>query len=206
MRGTKLDGLITGWDWYSTFVHGIAGLDPTDHEAAAAGLPPLDSIDQWPYLTGQTTIPPRTELPLGTTADPTDLWATEADITVHGFIVDDRPRGLWKLLLGRAPQSIWTGPEYPNATTATQPPAEQVYGDCGFETGCLFDLESDPAEHKDLAATQPAVVARLRAKLVVANATVYNPVRPYNTKACEVALARRHDPKHNFGWWGPFAD
>ena len=32
---------------YATFVHGIGGLDATDEEAAAAGLPPLDSIDQY---------------------------------------------------------------------------------------------------------------------------------------------------------------
>ena len=35
---------------YATFVHGIGGLDATDTEAAAAGLPPLDSIDQWAYV------------------------------------------------------------------------------------------------------------------------------------------------------------
>ena len=30
MRGKKLDGLVTGWDWYATLVKGVAGLDPTD--------------------------------------------------------------------------------------------------------------------------------------------------------------------------------
>ena len=48
MRGTKLDGLVAGWDWYSTLVEGIAGLDPKDAEGDAAGLPPIDSVNQWP--------------------------------------------------------------------------------------------------------------------------------------------------------------
>ena len=52
MRGTKLSGLAAVWDSYATFA-ALAGADPTDHRAAAAGLPPVDSIDLWPYLSGQ---------------------------------------------------------------------------------------------------------------------------------------------------------
>ncbi len=36
-RGQVESGLVTGWDWYATYVHGIAGSDPTDHKAEAAG-------------------------------------------------------------------------------------------------------------------------------------------------------------------------
>ena len=36
MRGKKLEGLVAGWDWYATLVHGIAGLDAADKEEAAA--------------------------------------------------------------------------------------------------------------------------------------------------------------------------
>ena len=42
-RGTVQSGLTAGWDWYATLA-GLAGADPTDHRAAAAGLPPIDSI------------------------------------------------------------------------------------------------------------------------------------------------------------------
>ena len=44
MRGTKSEALIAIADWYSTFSF-LAGVDPTDHSAAAAGLPPIDSIN-----------------------------------------------------------------------------------------------------------------------------------------------------------------
>ena len=35
---------MAGWDWYATYA-GLAGVDPTDHRAEAAGLPPIDSHD-----------------------------------------------------------------------------------------------------------------------------------------------------------------
>ena len=41
MRGRKLEGLTAVWDVYATF-SAVAGADPTDHMAAAAGLPPID--------------------------------------------------------------------------------------------------------------------------------------------------------------------
>lgn len=44
LRGSKYDGLVTLWDWYATF-SSLAGIDPTDHRAARAGLPPIDSYD-----------------------------------------------------------------------------------------------------------------------------------------------------------------
>ena len=47
----------------------LAGVaDPTDHEAAAAGLPPIDSLDLWPLLSGANRTSPRRELPIGDTS------------------------------------------------------------------------------------------------------------------------------------------
>ena len=51
MMGTKLNGLVCLWDWYSTFA-GLAGQDPNDYAAVAAGLPDIDSINVWDYITG----------------------------------------------------------------------------------------------------------------------------------------------------------
>lgn len=39
-------GLIAAWDWYGTFA-ALAGVDPTDHRAAQANLPPVDSHNVW---------------------------------------------------------------------------------------------------------------------------------------------------------------
>merc|ERR1712176_931527 len=112
-----MGGLVAGWDWYATFVHGIAGLDATDEEAKAAGLPPIDSVDQWPYLSGQTSIPPRSELPFGTSHDPTDQMSTKSNhIEVRTLIQADPNSGhLFKLMLGQEPFAVWNGPQTPNA-------------------------------------------------------------------------------------------
>ena len=187
-------------------MHGVAGLDAADEQAAAAGLPPIDSVDQWPYLSGATTVPPRTGLAVGSTADPHDMWAQSNDIVVQAFIEDDVDGGkLWKLLLGSSPQNVWTGPLSPNATEEQLPAAETMFHDCGTAPGCLFELRSDESELRDLAAAHPDVVARLRAKLSAANGTVFAPRRPNaNAQACQASLERYHDPVHEFGWWGPF--
>ena len=58
VRGTKLEGAIHIADWYRTLSH-LAGEDPTDHEAAASGLPPIDSLDVWPLLSGASKASPR---------------------------------------------------------------------------------------------------------------------------------------------------
>merc|ERR1719353_379675 len=59
VRGSKLEGIIHIADWYRTLSQGIAGLDPTDHWAAESGLPPIDSLDVWPMLSGQNLTSPR---------------------------------------------------------------------------------------------------------------------------------------------------
>jgi hypothetical protein len=186
-------------------VHGIAGLDATDKEAAAAGLPPLDSVDQWAYLSGASDIAPRTTLPIGSTGNPHDTWASKNDVQVHGFI-EATDGKLWKLLVGGITNNIWQGPEYPNATTAKQVDSNTLIHDCGFATGCLFELTVDETEHVDVAAENPAVVKRLRDQIEAANKTVFAPFRPNSPHPCQVSLSKYHDPHQEFGWWGPFAD
>ena len=60
------EGLSTIWDWYATFAS-IAGVsDVTDKAAAEAGLPPIDSLDLWPYISGAVSSSPRKQLLVGT--------------------------------------------------------------------------------------------------------------------------------------------
>lgn len=124
---------------------------------------------------------------------------------MHGFIEASEGR-LWKLLVGGITNDIWQGPEYPNKTTVSQPDSNKIIHNCGFETGCLFSLLDDDTEHVDVAAANPSVVKRLRAAMEAANQTVFAPYRPTSPHACEVSLSKYHDPSHEFGWWGPFAD
>lgn len=62
-RGTVETSLIGIEDWYAT-ICGIAGCDPTDALAKSSNppLPPVDGINQWPLLSGETKIAPRTEV------------------------------------------------------------------------------------------------------------------------------------------------
>ena len=139
VRGTKYKGLLGVWDWYTT-LSSLAQIDPTDHRAAAAGLPPIDSISLVDVLLGTTSdgvdveagrnntqgipggidkqmsrgVQRRQTLLLGT--EPTDGFPLGA--TVGGMIsIDPSSGAMWKLLLGPQKQSCWTGPRFPNAST-----------------------------------------------------------------------------------------
>jgi arylsulfatase A-like enzyme len=67
-RGQTEAGFIGIEDWYRTFL-GLAGVDPTDERAAAAGLPPTEGFDVWPLLSGATGASPRTEIWIGSSGD-----------------------------------------------------------------------------------------------------------------------------------------
>ena len=134
-----------------------------------------------------------------------DTWAQSNDVQVHGFIEASGGK-LYKLLVGGITNNMWQGEEYPNATSAKQVDSNTLIHDCGFATGCLFELFSDETEHVDVAAAHPAVVARMRAQLEASNRTVFAPWRPTSPHACAAALSKYHDPSQEFGWWGPFAD
>lgn len=61
VRGTVNDGTIAIADWYGTLAK-LAGVDPTDHTAALWDLPPIDSVDVWPLVSGANGTSPRHEL------------------------------------------------------------------------------------------------------------------------------------------------
>ena len=141
-------------DWYVTYCR-LAGGSPafcsSDPLAAASNLPPIDSLDLWPLLSGATTQSPRTEVPL------------ELSGASPALIVGD-----YKLLVGQQGGSNnspggWQGPRYPNASSAQHDPTK-VAIDCGAR-GCLFDVQNDPTEQTDLAATKPSVLAAMHARL-----------------------------------------
>ena len=202
MRGSKLQGLSTIWgasaqpgrrrhaadsppaDWYATFASGIAGLtDIEDKAALEAGVPPLDSLNLWPYITGRARTSPRTEVAVGTGNGEVDGLIKELD------------GGLYKILLG--PQSCdgWTGPQCPNASYRTPPT-----GKCA---PCFFRLDTDPTEHNDLAnSTEPAAVAAAAALTKRVNEleeTSWAPDRgTQDPVSCLTAMGKYA------GFWGPW--
>ena len=130
MRGKKTEGKIHLADWYSTFCH-LAGVDPTDERAAEANLPPIDSMNMWPLISGQTTVSPREDVPI-------------SNMTLIS--------GDYKILTREVILAGWTGPQFPNQTNPDGGiPTTQECGD----TGCLYNIMEDPEERVDLAKTKP---------------------------------------------------
>jgi len=177
VRGTKLESLIGIFDWYATFC-AIAGVDPFDAAAEKAGLPPVDSMDMWPVISGRNKTGPRNELILG-------------GLDVQGIISNQ-----YKLLMGSLPYDSWTGPFFPNATLW-----ESDNSVLHCDSPCLFDIYADPTEHHDIASEHPTIVADLVNRINDAKKTIFNPDRgALDPAACNTALG-----KYN-GFWGPWVN
>jgi arylsulfatase B len=184
-RGAVEHGLVAIEDWYTTFCS-LAGVDPTDEEAAAAGLPPVEGLDMWPLISGANATSPRTHVILGSSNGPNIMENGRTIVT--GVIRADG----WKLLVGDIGGAFWQGPTYPNASG--YPSATLHCGD-----GCLFNVFTDPSETADVAAAHPDIVADLRKILVAANETVYSPDRGGDDGAACAATASKWG-----GFYGPF--
>ena len=175
MRGQKTEGYIHIADWYATFCT-IAGVSPKDEKAAKAKLPPIDSIDMWPLISGKKTESPRKDVP----------------ISYNTLISGD-----YKILTGDVEYSGWTGPMFPNTTHPSLP---FYYMSHCNDTGCLYNIKEDPGEHSELSVTMPSVLRSMRAKLKKYQDTYFNPDRGNHSwpGACDYALNKYG------GFYGPF--
>ena len=190
VRGTTLHGVLHIADWWATYC-GLVGVDPADAEAAAQDppLPPIDSIDMWPLISGATTTSPRSE-----------LFVT-SDLLIQGarllflfcfcfffsfphklsfFCLSISIIGDWKLIVGSASSASWPGPRYPNAssdgntlnryTAKCSAPGTREVEEGGALGPCLYNVGNgaggDWTEHNNVAATNPAIVAKMYARLV----------------------------------------
>ena len=63
LRGKKTEGYIHIADWYATFC-ALAGVDPKDKGATQAKLPPIDSMNMWPLISGASSTSPRIDIPV----------------------------------------------------------------------------------------------------------------------------------------------
>lgn len=218
-RGMRLDALMHIADWYATFA-GLAGIVNATHdaEAAAAGLPPVDSIDVWPWVldaAARRRAVGRAE-PNASTAAASARTASVAGGEGRGelqlsaqALLQRGPSGeLFKLVTGWQVNTGWVGAVYPNRT-GPQPlpspigrvPPRMFHTwsvDCG-EAGCLFDVEADETEHRNLAAQRPALAQQLKARLDELNKGLYTPDRGKGDKAACRAAEDLYG-----GFYGPF--
>lgn len=153
-----------------------------------AGLPAIDSLNLWPYLSGAVAQSPRTEV----FADPSALVV-----------------GNWKLI-GANPHNAsdatgkgskvayacWMGPRYPNGSADPKCYSKQ---DCVTTGGCLYNVNNDPSEHHDLAMAQPTKLRELQLRLATLQPTVFNPDRGFDDGTADRFARDVHG-----GFWGPF--
>ena len=164
MRGQKTEQYIHIADWFATFCY-LANVDPTDERAAKANLPPVDSLNMWPLISGQNTTSPRVDIPI-------------SNMTLIS--------GPYKILTGKVPQAGWTGPHYPNTS---HPAGITIRQDC--DTGCLYNIMKDPEERNNLAEKEAQILKEMQQKLAKYQATYFNPDRGNQwPEACVDALGK----------------
>lgn len=198
----------------------LAGVDPEDDRAKLAGLPPHDSHNLWPLLSGANLTSPRTELAIGDNfgkvgasssaligaSVPGGSGATHVG-GLLGYIVGGHSVArLYKLVTGTLTQNAWSGPEFPNASTSSWDSYENP-ASCGTtpETGCLFLVEEDPGEHRNVAGEKPEIFQQMLARMQQIEKGeegewgVLSPDRGSpDPRACELAVLEYG------GFWGPF--
>ena len=139
-------------DWYATYCI-LAGISPKDAAGEAAGIPPIDSLDVWPMVSGANLTSPRQEL----------FMSSSCLI-----------QGDWKLITGKVSSASWAGPTYPNTSTAaTNNTLDKYTADC--RAGCLYNVgvEGDMTEHEDLARAEPDRLHAMLARLEQLKSTVW---------------------------------
>lgn len=103
MRGMKLEGehsYVSICDWYATFAT-LAGVSVVDEPAQRAGLPPVDSLDLWPMLSGRNLTSPRKEILF------TPLKGLQPPPTPDMLDNFDRPAAHWLEGSSPAPCDPW---------------------------------------------------------------------------------------------------
>lgn len=185
VRGTRQDGVMHIADWYRTLSEGIAGVDPTDVWAAESDLPPIDSLNMWPMLSGETNLSPRDK--------------TGFIVTPNLFV-----KGQWKYVAGGTTMigDACGGPQYPNETTVIDPIGAWE-GNHHFKCpaqGCLYNVVEDLFEEHEVSAQYPEVVQILKAELAKQAATVWETTHN-NVDACDTAARSLYG-----GYYGPWEE
>ncbi|KAL3933653.1 MAG: hypothetical protein SGPRY_000195 [Prymnesium sp.] len=178
VRGTRLDGMMHIADWYATLC-ALAHVDPTDKLAASSHLPPIDSLNMWPMLSGENLTSPRTSI-----------------LISRQLLLHDQ----WKYVRGNAKMrgAAWGGPFYPNASTECDPiDAHSIQ--CPAR-GCLFDVVSDLEETREVSTDYPDVVDHLRLQLDQLTKTIWE-TKHENDPLCWKTAETKYG-----GFYGPWLE
>ena len=143
MRGKSTQGFIHVADWYTTFCK-LAGVDSSD---SGPGKFPVDGLDVWPIISGETSTTSHEDIVLGF-----NFTYNQDKRPNQGAII----MGDYKLIIGpqyvQCDENMWSPLNYP----CTDGPTGE---DCN--PYCLFILVEDPEERKNLADTEKASLEKL---------------------------------------------
>ena len=135
-RGKSTQGFIHIADWYTTFCK-LAGVDPDD---SGPGKFPVDSMDVWPIITGESEKTPHNEIVLG------------YNFSNAGALIFNN----YKLIVGaqgeRCDNLMWSPLDYP---CSDGPKGENC------DPYCLYDIVNDPREEHELSKEKPDVLKEL---------------------------------------------
>ena len=129
MRGKTTDGFIHIADWYTTFCK-LAGVDPSD---SGEGKFPVDGLDVWPIITGESSKSSHDEIVLGYDFDKDHPH--QGAIIVGDYKVIVQPQGF------HCDALMWSPLDYPCSQG-------EIGRDC--DPYCLYDIVKDPHERDDL--------------------------------------------------------
>ena len=204
---------------YATFCN-IAGISSFDKKGNLTGQPPIDSLDLWPYISGEVPKSPREEVYLSG-AKNSYPGVTAGDPYVQAFIDKEG----YKLVTGQIYDGVRTGPIYPNATSNWKEFGPAYIYDCGgdtsvlpsnpnygnpifvegegYEGACLFNVFDDPYELNRLDTSTPeyaTIALRLseRMEAITMTATPLEPVAELTNFACDYVT------DYWGGWLGPW--
>ena len=142
MKGKSTSGFIHVADWYPTFCK-LAGVDSSD---SGTGKFPVDGMDVWPIITGETNKTLHEEIILGYN------FTRFTQNPEQGAIIV----GNYKLIVGHqkyiCDSDMWSPIDYP----CTQGPQGD---DC--DPYCLFDIMEDPREKNNLAKTETKLLKEM---------------------------------------------
>jgi len=200
-----IPGPVAIADWYATFAY-LAGIgNITDHKSVGfSSVPPVDSINMWPMLTGETNDHLRTEIPFDDAMIVGD-WkfikhesAINYDFTAEvGDLSDDNGE-----IAG-----FWTGADWPIRKGSPRPKGYKDDVVCPQE-GCLFNLKDDPYEEKDLSASEPDKFQEMKAayERTAAKVWQYNgdsDAEKYEPPEDTECLGLTEAVEHHQGFLGP---
>ena len=212
-RGKTLEGYMATEDWYATFC-AVAGISSFDERANETGQPPIDAINLWPYISGETMESPREEV-YGNSA--TEFPGITAGAPFVQYLTD---KDGYKLIIGSLVDAVRTGPVYPNASSSWTELDPQYIESCssqdtppdgvpafeegvGYAGACLFNVFEDPFELNRLDTRTPenaAIALRLSERMVALTKTAVPEENeaPLSNFACHTMNSFWE------GWLGPW--